>query len=284
MAAIIFGILKIIGIVLAVILVLLLFALIFTVLSPIRFGFKIKTESNTKAEFYVNCFFKLFWVKGSYFGEDIHYDYGYPFRGVRFSVFKKSRKSKANKTAPEKNTPPAKPLSKKETTDNKKESVEKAELKSVKNSEKNNNSHTGNNSGTNNGKSENLTNNSIINSIKEYWELFSKTENKKNVINCLFKNIKYIINKTKFNVKCLNVTFGFDDPALTGKALGGLYASGLPFIAGARLEGDFDKSVFNAEADISGKIRLIFIITAIIKIIINKETMNAIMLILNREG
>lgn len=69
------------------------------------------------------------------------------------------------------------------------------------------------------------------------------------------------------------VTFGFDDPAVTGEALGVL-AWFLPLYGDAvRVTPDFDGQVFLAEGEGKGKIRLFDVLYVILCIRMNKNIM-----------
>lgn len=109
-----------------------------------------------------------------------------------------------------------------------------------------------------------------VNSIKnEFVEYIKKEESKlaiRKIKTIIFEMFKKLLPR-KFNAK---FKFGFEDPSTTGKILGissifyGIYGDNI------ELEADFDNVVLEGEYKFKGKIRLINIVTAAIKIILNK--------------
>lgn len=109
-----------------------------------------------------------------------------------------------------------------------------------------------------------------VNSIKnEFVEYLKKEESKlaiRKIKTIIFEMFKKLLPR-KFNAK---FKFGFEDPSTTGKILGissifyGIYGDNI------ELEADFDNVVLEGEYKFKGKIRLINIVTAAIKIILNK--------------
>lgn len=112
----------------------------------------------------------------------------------------------------------------------------------------------------------------LINNIKTIGSL----RNKGDIISCLVKNIIYLLKKQKFSVFGVNIIFGFDDPSLTGKVLGLLYASTLALIKGVEIKPDFEKASFEAEIDIKGRGNLFYIAVTAVKILLNKNVRDLI--------
>lgn len=109
-----------------------------------------------------------------------------------------------------------------------------------------------------------------VNDIKNAFIEYLQREDSKLAIRqiktILFKALKKILpNKLKLRFK-----FGFEDPSTTGKILGmssmfyGIYGENV------EIEPDFDNVVLEGEYNLNGKIRLIHIVVAALKIYTNK--------------
>ena len=66
-------------------------------------------------------------------------------------------------------------------------------------------------------------------------------------------------------------TFGFEDPCITGQVLAGLSIL-YPFVGGhIHLMPDFENQIFEGEAFVKGKIRLVYILATAIRLLVNKS-------------
>ncbi|MCC8015762.1 MAG: DUF2953 domain-containing protein, partial [Eubacterium sp.] len=96
-------------------------------------------------------------------------------------------------------------------------------------------------------------------------------ENKRDIISCLVKNILYLLKKQKIKAFRLKALFGFEDPSLTGKILGLLYTLNIPLKNGVEITPDFERAVFEADANIKGRGNLFYIAVTAVKILLNKN-------------
>ncbi|MCR5609103.1 MAG: DUF2953 domain-containing protein [Lachnospiraceae bacterium] len=110
----------------------------------------------------------------------------------------------------------------------------------------------------------------VIEKIRRIKGEFKRDVNKRG-----FKYIKKVIGKTlkklkprKFNC---DIVYGFDDPALTGEVLGGFAIAGSIHKDRIKVRPDFTRKVFEADVFIKGKIRLMTLVIAAIKLVTNKD-------------
>ncbi len=243
--------------------VLLLIAVFFAPLSYEADGvYKDKPDLNVG----ISWLFGLVKIEGHLGNEDLKTRVTYPFKKLKEKLDKKPIKTKKSKSNKKSESKPVQSEPKSDQKDIPKEKPEnipkeqarsKAEPAAEKKSEKSKKSE----------KNEEKSSSGLIGTIKS----IQFVENKRDIISCLVKNILYLLKKQKIKAFRLKTLFGFEDPSLTGKILGLLYTLNIPLKKDVEITPDFERSVFEADANIKGRGNLFYIAVTAVKILLNKN-------------
>ncbi|MCD8238829.1 MAG: DUF2953 domain-containing protein [Clostridiales bacterium] len=240
--------------------VLLLIAVLFAPLS-----YEAQGEYNEKPDLNlsINWLYGLVKIKGHLGGDGLETKITYPFKRLKKRLDKKPLKAKKSKSDKDRKSKSVQSEPKSDQKDMPKEKPKKkANPTAEKKTEKAKNSD----------RDEEKSDSGLIGTIAS----ISAVENKGDIISCLVKNILYLLKKQKIKTFRLKAVFGFEGPSLTGKVLGLLYTLTVPLKKGVDITPDFDKAVFEADADIKGRGNLFYIAVTAVKIFLNKNVRNVI--------
>lgn len=260
--------LKTIGIILLGLLILLLLSVLLLLFAPIRLRFKGLFKGEPKAELSLSWIFGLVKLNGSLSNGDVVYDFTYPLMTLINKIKNKNNNNKRNKAVKDsaKKTDPARSASSSPSSDKPKGSSH-TELPHEKNTPR----ETYFEETEADGKIYEEKEEPVPNIVVRIFNRFRLVEDKKDIMSCGFKNIKYLLKSIQFKTLDINIYFGFEDPSLTGEILGFLYALGIPLHKGIVVKADFDKAVFKGNAKADGRTDLLHIIIPVVRILLNKN-------------
>ena len=114
----------------------------------------------------------------------------------------------------------------------------------------------------------------MINALKEKTDeitAFLSNETHKAAFQKLLSEIRKLFKKLKPKKWDGVITFGFDDPSVTGKVLGGISIL-YPYIQDNLIvNADFDKKMLSGNLDVKGRIRLSIFLSFLLHLIVNKN-------------
>lgn len=279
----IFAVLKAIGIILLVIFILILLLILVLLFSPIRLKVNGSFRDAPEGEAQVKWIFGLVRLGLVYKDKSADIDYSFPFNSLIFGKDDKENKpTQKRKTKPREPSPPQDDKQKAEKSEAPKQAPPKPPEPQPDQSERAQEAPKPSPKPARI-KSEDTEDISITpeeiktaekNIEEEEESIFKRllhTKNKKDTLLYLFQNLRFLLRKIKFKTLNIDLTFGFSDPSLTGKVLGTLYASGIVFIRGISIEGDFTKAVITGNTEIDGRTNLLYILIPIARILLNKN-------------
>lgn len=251
---------KILGIILLILLSAAVLALAVILFTPIRYETKGGFKGEPDFSYSLSWLFGAIKIKGSFNNNGINNTITYPFKKLK-DTFNKKRKQKKKK----KPKPPQKKAAAKTASQPKTQTGSSYKTQQTKTSQK-----------AKQKTESKQKRQGFLSRTADNIKTIADIENKRDIISCLVKNIIYIFKKQKTKVFSLNILFGFDDPSLTGKVLGVLYASTFALIKGTDIHPDFEKAVFEADLDIKGRGNLFYIAVTAVKILLNKNVRSLI--------
>ncbi len=268
--ALVFTIIKILGLVLLALLAFTLITLVIALFAPLKLELTADKNGELRAKGSLKWLFSLVGFNIAYLGDNIDYSFYYPLK----SLLTGERKQKPKKPKRKKQAPPPPKASPSQNEVSKPKSVDQSPQSEASKSHtaeplkkpEEKTSHKGKPR-----KKKKKTGPSFIGSLKDIVEQFKAIENKKEILDCFIKNAKFFLSHIKFDIIKLRLVFGFEDPSLTGKVLGILYSLGIPFLKGVHINADFEKAIFETDVNIKGKTNLFFVLLPILKFILNKN-------------
>ena len=121
---------------------------------------------------------------------------------------------------------------------------------------------------------------SVIDFYKNLWE---KPQGKKSVEH-LWREVCYLLKKTKPTKIKGKLLFGTGDPAITGQALGALGAVYGFLPEGLSITPDFENEIYEGTIDVKGKLRLIHLLIVAVRLLIDKDFRYVVKKVLAKEG
>ena len=277
--ALVFTIIKILGLVLFALLAFTLITLVIALFAPLRLELTADKNGKLRAKGSLKWLFSLVGFNIAYLGDNIDYSFYYPLKSLLTGERKQKRKKPKRKkqaqpppkASPSQNeVPKPKPEESKPVDQSPQSEASKPHTAEPLKKPEEKTSHKGK------PRKKKKTGPSFIDNLKDYIEQFKAIENKKEILDCFIKNAKFLLTHIKFDIKKLRLVFGFEDPSLTGKVLGVLYSLGIPFLKGVNINADFEKAILETDVNIKGKTNLFFVLLPILKFILNKNVRNII--------
>lgn len=132
--------------------------------------------------------------------------------------------------------------------------------------------------------------NNMIRSIKNgkakadfYRSLWERPEGKKAASN-LWKQLRYLLKKIKPSKIKGNVIFGTGDPAVTGQILGAIAVFYGSIPKNLQIVPDFEETKFEGTVHMKGKIRIIHMTFAALKLVLDKNCRYVVKQLMAKEG